>query len=189
MHLNSHFWSIYDQNIKIVRAKISPILGSENCSLLNHNGAEILIPSITAQRLQNFFVDISNNTHVGQGQQCAHDDEPYLPSETRAYVCPSAIFGRYVTIRFGSNTEQYLQLCEVQVMARTNRSGCRQTGLACTAGRPQELTASSGIIASPTMYNVGNYPPNADCVWRITVPSNKVSNRFMKETQLGIIPR
>ena len=60
-------------------------------------------------------------------------------------------------------------------MSHTNQTKCKQTGLACTAGRPQELTASAGFIASPTMYNVGKYPPNADCVWKITVPRNQVS--------------
>ena len=85
------------------------------------------------------------------------------------------IYGRYVTIRFSSNTQDYLQLCEVQIMARTNQTDCKQTGLACTAAKPQELTMPSGLIASPTMYNVGKYPPNADCRWQITVSSNKVS--------------
>ena len=61
-------------------------------------------------------------------------------------------------------------------MTRTNQTKCKQTGLACTAGRPQELTAPSGFIDSPTMYNVGNYPPNADCSWQITVSSSKVSS-------------
>ena len=141
--------------------------------------------NITANRLWNFFVEISNSTTYGHGEQCNHDEEPYLESETRAYVCPSTIYGRYVTIRFGSSIIEHLQLCEVQVMALANGTECKQTGLACTAGKPQELTAPSGFIASPTMYNVGNYPPNVECVWEITISSNKVRKEINVKNHLS----
>ena len=130
---------------------------------------------ITAWRLQDFFIHVSNSTYDDDGQQCRYDDEPYLESETRAYVCNSTMYGRFVTIRFSSAIKEHLQLCEVQIMTRTDGTECKQTGLACTARKPQNLTALSGIIASPTMYNVGNYPPNVDCMWKITVSNDQVS--------------
>ena len=97
-------------------------------------------------------------------------------SETRVYICPTGIYGRYVRIHHALNYQEYLQLCEVQIFAPvSNTTNCRWTGLACTAGKPQELTELSGEIGSPTLYNIGNYPPNLSCLWKITVPECVVS--------------
>ena len=67
------------------------------------------------ERLENFYIDVSKNPDGSSAQNCAHDTQPYLSSETRVYICPNPLKGRYVRIRFPQTTRQYLQLCEVQV--------------------------------------------------------------------------
>ena len=132
--------------------------------------------SLLAERLSDFYIDISNNSDGSSARQCAYDPEPYGASETRVYTCSTGMYGQYVRIRFAPTKEEYLQLCEVQVFAPTsNDTDCRWTGLACTAGKPQILANLSGEIGSPTLYNVGNYPPNVKCAWEITVPEWTVS--------------
>ena len=81
------------------------------------DGCKFLIPCLfylSADRLSNFYIDV-NNTSDGESQQCAHDTVAYEPSETRVYVCPSEIYGRFVRIRFDTHKTEHLQLCEVQV--------------------------------------------------------------------------
>ena len=127
--------------------------------------------SLTAERLKNFYIDISNNSDGSSNQQCAYDGAPYTASETRVYICPTGIFGRYARIRLVDNYPEYLQLCEVQVFAPTsNATDCRWTGLACTTRKPQELTELSGEIGSPTLYDFGNCSSNSNCLWKISVP-------------------
>ena len=54
-------------------------------------------------------------------------------------------------------------------------SDCTWTGLACTSGKPQEVTDLNGEIGSPTLHNIGKYPPDANCSWKINVPEWMVS--------------
>ena len=68
---------------------------------------------VAADRLKNFYIDVGDGD---TSQQCAFDSVSYSASETRVYQCQSVLFGRYVTIRFGPSEEQFLQLCEVQIL-------------------------------------------------------------------------
>ena len=54
-------------------------------------------------------------------------------------------------------------------------SDCRWTGTACTEEKPLVLTEPIGTVASPTMYDIGNYPPNSHCMWEVKVPEWMVS--------------
>ena len=65
---------------------------------------------------------------------------------------------------------------------RSSNIGCKWMGSACTAGRPQVLRELSGRIYSPTMYDSGEYRPNARCVWQIIVPEWMVS-----DSKLGLL--
>ena len=58
---------------------------------------------------------MGNNADGSSGQQCAHDNVAFGPSETRVYTCPTPLQGRYVRIYFGAGKSEYLQLCVVQV--------------------------------------------------------------------------
>ena len=51
-----------------------------------------------------------------------------------------------------------------------NITDCRWTGTACTVDKPLVLTQLSGKIGSPTVLDVGYYPPTSHCMWKITVP-------------------
>ena len=68
--------------------------------------------------MANFYIDVSNNSDGSSAEQCAYDSVPYVGSETRVYVCPDGIYGRYVRVRYATNKQDYLQLCEVQVQGR-----------------------------------------------------------------------
>ena len=98
------------------------------------------------------------------------------------------MYGQYVRIRFAETKQEYLQLCEVQVLAPT----LKDTDLAYMAGKPQQLTELSGMIGPLTMYNVGRYSPNTICEWRITIPIDKVrhfkfvlSNYMLKDCKVA----
>ena len=69
----------------------------------------------SANRLSNFYVDVSNNADGSSAQQCAFEAVPFMKAETRVYTCPSAISGRYVRIRFAEAKREILELCKVQV--------------------------------------------------------------------------
>ncbi len=77
---------------------------------------------ISAGRLQNFFIVISNNSDGSAEQQCGFDATPFLSCETRVYSCPPETTGRYVRIRFPITHVDFLQLCEVQVQPRGNQT-------------------------------------------------------------------
>ena len=49
----------------------------------------------------------------------------------------------------------------------------------CTEGKPLLFTELTGTIASPTMYNIGNYPPNSHCMWEVKVLEWMVSLRTL----------
>ena len=72
---------------------------------------------LTDLHLKPFYIDVSNNSDGSSAQQCAHDSMVFAPSETRVYVCPCEIYGRYVRIRYPDTVRSYLQLCEVRVQA------------------------------------------------------------------------
>ena len=79
---------------------------------------ELEILYISANRLANFYIDVSNNADGSSAEQCAYDNVPYGASETRVYTCPDGIYGRYVRVRYAPNKQDHLQLCEVQVQGR-----------------------------------------------------------------------
>ena len=72
---------------------------------------------LTAEHLENFYIDVSNNSDGSYAQQCAHEPGRLNPSETRVYACPCGIYGRYVRIRYSPDVRKFLTLCEVQVQA------------------------------------------------------------------------
>ena len=53
--------------------------------------------------------------------------------------------------------------------------------LACTAGKPQELTELSGEIGSPTLYDTDNYPSNSNSLWKISIPE------WMASTDINVL--
>ena len=76
---------------------------------------ELEILYLSANRLANFYIDVSNNSDGSSAEQCAYDSVPYGGSETRVYTCPDGIYGRYVRVHYASDKQEHLQLCEVQV--------------------------------------------------------------------------
>ena len=72
---------------------------------------------LTAEHLENFHIDASNNSDGSSARQCAHEPGRLNPSETRVYTCPCGIYGRYVRIRYSRDRRSHMQLCEVQVQA------------------------------------------------------------------------
>ena len=71
----------------------------------------------TAGRLDDFYIEVSNNSNGNSAQQCAEESEQFTGAETRVYACPSGVRGRYVRIRFDESKDGILQLCEVQVQS------------------------------------------------------------------------
>ena len=90
-------------------------LGSKEFYGFTSGVATDLYFKFSADRLSSFYIDVYNDTDGTPSQQCAYDTVAYEPSETRVYVCPSEIYGRFVRIRFDSSKTEYMQLCEVQV--------------------------------------------------------------------------
>ena len=70
-------------------------------------------------RLDDFYIEASNNSNGNSAQQCAEESEQFTDAETRVYTCPSGVRGRYVRIRFDESENGILQLCEVQVQSGT----------------------------------------------------------------------
>ena len=68
-----------------------------------------------AFQLKNFYIDVSNNSNGSSSQICAFEDQPFLSSETKVYICRNYLKGRYVRIRYPSYYRLQLHLCEVQV--------------------------------------------------------------------------
>ncbi len=79
---------------------------------------------LSAERLQKFFIDISDNSDGSSPQVCANDSTPYESSETRVYCCPLGTTGRDVRIRFEDTYNNYIQLCEVQVQTLATSTYC-----------------------------------------------------------------
>ena len=92
---------------------------SKNTSVLSVNSFFIPIESspFLVSGLQDFFIDVSNNSDGSSAEQCAHDSKTFAPGETRVYECPCGIYGRYVRIRVDMTRRDNLRLCEVQVQA------------------------------------------------------------------------
>ena len=82
--------------------------------LVEHSSQNSINISV-AYQLKNFYIDVSNNSDGSSSQLCANDDQPFRSSETRVYTCRNYLKGRYVRIRYPSDYQQHLQLCEVQV--------------------------------------------------------------------------
>ena len=71
----------------------------------------------TASRLNDFYIEVSNNSNGNSAQLCAQESVAFTDAETRIYTCPPGVRGKYVTIRFDENNDGILQLCEVQVQS------------------------------------------------------------------------
>ena len=83
------------------------------------NNSNNLLSYFSAQRLSNFYIDVTKSTNDSFPQQCAFDPVPFTASETRVYICQHGTIGKIVRIRFDSNYSEFLQLCEVQVQGGT----------------------------------------------------------------------
>ena len=65
--------------------------------------------------MDNFYINIGNETDRNSGSQVVYETVGFTNSETRIYMFPENITGRYVTIQFAPSATQFLSLCEVQV--------------------------------------------------------------------------
>ena len=77
-----------------------------------------------AGRLHEFYITVTNEDSfrhdLSSRGNCAFEDKPFTPSETRVYTCRNPIKGRYVRIML--TLIEYLQLCEVQVQGKCSPS-------------------------------------------------------------------
>ena len=70
---------------------------------------------ILADRLNDFSIKVSNDTDGNLAHECTSEtNNSFQSAESRVYICPSGMSGRYVRIQYIAKAE-YLMLCEVQV--------------------------------------------------------------------------
>ena len=77
-----------------------------------------------AEQLHDFYITVTNEDigdDLSSRDNCAFEDKPFMPSETRVYTCINPSKGRYVRVMLHHFAE-YLQLCEVQVQGDSSLS-------------------------------------------------------------------
>ena len=72
-----------------------------------------------ADRLSDFYINVSNNSDGSFAQECAYESEPFRSAETRVYKCENDTYGQFVWIGFQETNTEFLQLCQVQVQGGT----------------------------------------------------------------------
>ena len=80
-----------------------------------------LADTTSNEGLGNFNITIGNDEDRSTGSQVVHDTRDFASGETRIYIMPENIRGRYVTIQFASSTTH--TLCEVQVQGNATDAG------------------------------------------------------------------